>query len=113
MKIWQKGTGYHFRNSDVCDGEAFVADDSPIDIAPIKISGRYPEKGFLYNERSYETAYVVEGTGSIETYEGKTQLSPGDAVHFAPNERTAWDGDMLIVIACSPQFDKTQHRIEE
>lgn len=112
MKTWQKGTGHHFRNSDVCDGEVFAVGDSPVDMATVRITGRYPGRGFLYNEESYEMVYVVSGNGSIETAHGSIILNVGDVVQFVPNERVAWDGDMTILIVCSPQFDASKHKIE-
>lgn len=113
MKVWAKGSGYHFKNSEQCYGEAFVPENSPVDVASIKISGPYPERGFLYNQESYEIVFIVNGSGSVETPEGKTELNSGDVVHFAPEERIAWDGDMTILAVCSPQFDETKHKIEE
>lgn len=115
MKVWNKGAGMQFRNSDTCYGEVFAIEGVPLDMAVIEITGRYPEAGYIYNDEAHEMAYVSQGGGYFKQKGGEWQaLNVGDAVYFAPGERVAWKAEnMTVVIPCSPQFDPAKHHEEE
>lgn len=115
MKIWKKDTGFQFRNSDNCYGEAFAETDASLDLAVIEITGRYPDTGYIYNDEAHEMAYVSQGQGYFKQKDGEwQQLDMGDVVYFAPGERVAWKSEnMTIVVPCSPQFDPDKHHEEE
>ena len=105
--------GQPFVNSDVCKGQSFAA-NAPLDLAEIEISGRYPEFGWAMNREVYEMVYVKAGQGSLAIRgEAETQLAAGDVVSVAPGQAFAWDGDMTIVMACSPAFSTEQYEIIE
>ncbi len=110
MRHWKKNTGFGFKNSDDCYGFSYDPQNAPVNIAVITVKSRYPESGYAYNKESHEMAYVANGVGSVEI-EGKEKiaLSEGDVVYFEPNERLAWDGDMTLVVPCSPAFQPEQH----
>jgi hypothetical protein len=111
MKYWAKDSGVKFVNSGTCFGQECAIPGAPLNIAVITIRGRYPEKGFIYNLEAHEMAYVVSGTGSVHVQDGQTQpLATGDIVYFGPMEKIAWDGDMLLVVPCSPAFDPNKHK---
>lgn len=115
MKIWKKGTGFKFRNSDDCHGEAFAEESALLDLAIIEVTGRYPDKGYLYNDEAHEMAYVSRGQGYFKQKGDEWQLlNVGDVVYFAPGERVAWRSEsMTIVVPCSPQFNPAKHHEEE
>jgi len=105
--------GKQFTNSSTCHGEAFASEGAPLDMAIIEISGRYPEEGsWARNRECHEMVTVVNGVGSV-TVRGATaeQLSAGDTVHIAPGQEFAWDGDMQVIVACSPIFNPEQYDI--
>ena len=111
MQHWNKGAGYKFTNSDQCFGEEFSIPGAPINIAVITIKGRYPETGYMYNVEAHEMAYVLSGSGKVSVKDGKTQtLVQGDVVYFSPMEKIAWDGDMQLIMPCSPAFDPAKHK---
>lgn len=114
MRIWQKGEGMQFRNSDGCYGEAFAEDATSLDLAVIEITGRYPDTGYIYNDEAHEMAYVSQGQGYFRQKGDEWRhLNTGDVVYFAPGERVAWKSDsMTIVVPCSPQFDPAKHHEE-
>lgn len=114
MNIWKKGDGMQFANSAVCQGETFIPADTPVDLAAVHVTGRYPDSGYIYNEQSHEAAYVSAGSGYFQMKGGDWQaITVGDVVYFAPLERVAWKADdMTVVIACSPQFNPDKHHEE-
>lgn len=114
MKLWHDEDGEEFKNSDVCFGREYDPGCGKIDVAKILIRGRFPEKGWGYNDEAHEMAIVVRRSGTIEVKnDGKTQLRSGDVVYFAPKERVRWDGDMDVIIPCGPAFEPGKHHVEE
>lgn len=75
------------------------------------IYGRYPEKGFAVNTKSYELALVISGNGHIGTKRKKVAIELGDCILIKPDEKFYWDGHMAIFIACSPKWTSRQHKI--
>lgn len=113
MKHWKQHDGYQFQNSPGCHGYEFTVDGAPLNIAVITVSSRYPEVGYAYNEEAYEMAYVARGRGTIEVKGSRPiELSTGDVVYFEPEERIAWDGEMVLVVPCSPAFNPDKHKEE-
>ncbi len=109
-----KVTGEEFENSSTCKGVGFAEASAPVDLAYISIHGRYPETGWARNEVIHEMAWVESGTGSLFIKGTAPQLlERGDVVLVRPGERFAWEGEMTIIIACSPPFDRKQYKIEE
>lgn len=105
--------GQEFTNSDTCRGVMFTA-AAPIDFAEITISGRYPEKGWARNLESHEMVRILRGTGSLVLRDGETtELGEGDVVHVPPEAWFAWDGNMTILMACSPAFSSEQYETKE
>ncbi|MGI6612019.1 MAG: cupin domain-containing protein [Candidatus Nanosyncoccaceae bacterium] len=114
MKVWRDKDGEEFRNSKTCWGREYKPDTCKIDVSKISVRGKFPESGWGYNEEAHEVAVVVAGKGSIEKQGGeKKELAMGDVIHFAPMERVRWEGDLDLIIACGPAFDRNKHHIEE
>lgn len=106
--------GVEFENGSTCRGVGFAVKDLPLDIAYVSIHGRYPEKGWASNELIHEMAWVEKGEGNLLIKDNAPlPLQKGDAVVVKPGEQFAWQGELDIVIACSPPFDKNQYKIEE
>ena len=105
--------GQPFTNSDTCHGVAFAA-NAPLDLAEIEISGRYPERGWARNLESHEMVRVLRGAGSLTLRDGEViALAEGDTVHVPAGDWFAWNGDMTVLMACSPAFDSKQYEIKE
>ncbi len=113
MKKWSEQDGELFSNSENCVGREYNPGSGAIDIARITISGRYPEAGYIYNEEAHEMAFVLRGSGRAMTQDGQvSELTVGDVVYFAPNERLAWEGAMELLMPCGPAFDPAKHHEE-
>jgi len=102
-----------FTNSDTCQGESFTVSGAPLDMTLITIAGRYPA-GWARNKVCHEMVRVQSGKGTLLFRDGEViELSTGDAVYVPAGNWFAWDGDMTIVMACSPAFSKEQYEIKE
>ncbi|MFA4994970.1 MAG: hypothetical protein WC521_06680 [Bdellovibrionales bacterium] len=75
-----------------------------------ELRGRYPEKGFVTNEKTKELVYILSGSGKLLTPAGETALSEGDMVLISPEEIYAWEGEMSLYMANAPKFDPQQHK---
>ena len=107
-------TGEAFKNSPTCEGVAFADSEAPNDMAKIEIKGRYPESGWAFNEAAHEMVFVARGIGSLAIKgEDVISLSEGRAASVAPGKRFAWEGDMTLIMSCSPPFNPNQYKVEE
>lgn len=105
--------GSPFKNSETCEGVAYSDEPAPVDLAVIDINGRYPETGWAVNRTVHEIVYVKRGMGSLATRGGEdVSIAEGSVVSIVPGERFAWDGDMTLVMACSPPFNTEQYTLE-
>ncbi len=106
--------GEQFKNGETCEGVVFANENIPHDIATIKITGRYPENDWAMNEIAHELVMVSEGSGSLEFKDGDSlELHTGDAVSVEPGKWFAWNGEMTLIIACSPAFSPDQYKLED
>lgn len=109
-----KLVGTPFKNSDTCEGVAFTDSSAGVDMSVIDITGRYPESGWAVNREVYEMVYIKRGLGSLIIRDAEEiSLSEGDVVSVAPGQKFAWNGDMTIVMACSPPFNLQQYGVEK
>lgn len=106
-----KLAGQKFTNSSTCHGEAY-ASDAPLDMAEIVIDGRYPEQAWARNHQSHEMARVMSGQGKLLLKDGETmEVSSNDVIHVRPDTWFAWEGEMAILMACSPAFSPEQYEL--
>ena len=106
--------GAAFKNSETCKGVAFSTDDARLDMAEIEINGRYPETGWALNHEVHEMVRVVRGIGTLALRNRmELELREGDVVHVPAGQQFAWEGDITILMACSPPFTPEQYEIKE
>ena len=105
--------GIPFRNSETCEGVAYVADGAPLDYSQIIVSGRYPETGWAMNEKSHEIVTLQRGVGRLVLAKAGPIELRSKPVHVPAGEWFAWEGDMTIGMACSPPFNKDQYKVIE
>lgn len=110
MKVVAKDQAKEFKNSDVCIAYEYALGDTDINGAVIKLSGRYPETGYVTNEVCKELVYVVSGSGSLVTDKETVELSTGDMALLLPNEKYYFDGTMEMFMPCSPAWYPEQHK---
>jgi hypothetical protein len=75
-----------------------------------ELNGRYPENGFVTNEKTKELVYILSGTGKLLRPEAEISLSAGDMVLINAGDVYAWTGTMSLYLANTPRFDPAQHK---
>lgn len=110
MKIIPKNQAKEFKNSDACIAYEYPLGEKDINGAVIKLSGRYPETGYVMNEVCKELVYVIKGSGSLVTDQETVQLAEGDMALLLPNEKYYFDGTMEMFMPCSPAWYPDQHK---
>lgn len=78
-------------------------------MAIAEIKGRYPNQGFVLNKECSEFAYILEGNGYLLTYNKKIVCKPGDLLIISSKEPFAWQGNLKILIFCTPPYDNAKH----
>jgi len=110
MKLVTLSQAKEFKNSDTCIATEYPLDDKDINGAVIKLSGRYPEKGYVTNTVCKELAYVIEGSGTVATADETQNLHQGDLVLLLPGERYYFEGTLTMFMPCSPAWYPEQHQ---
>lgn len=109
MKIVTVDQTQKFKNSDNCEAVEYPLGDKDINGAVIKLSGRYPEKGYVTNKVCKELVYVVEGEGLVITSRESQKLKRGDLALIHPGEKYYFEGKLTMFMPCSPAWYPEQH----
>ncbi|MDR3424496.1 MAG: hypothetical protein P4M13_05385 [Alphaproteobacteria bacterium] len=75
------------------------------------LRGRYPDNGFVVNEKTKELVYVLSGEGKLLTPDKGIIISVGDMILLDSGEIYAWEGNMSLHMANAPKFDPQQHKL--
>ncbi len=110
MKLIPKGQANEFKNSDACVAFEYPLNDSAINIAVVVVNGRYPDKGCVMNEECKEIAFVMEGAGNVFIDDKEVKLEKGDAVLIEPGEKICWEGNLTMLMSCTPAWTPRQHK---
>lgn len=98
-----------FQHGETCIMSEYRLEDERIDAATAKITGRYPDEGWVLNRVSAETAYVLAGSGKLVTEAGEELIEAGDVVLIEPGEKFYWNGEMTLFITCAPAWKYGQY----
>lgn len=109
MKICPKNEALEKKASDHCVVEEYPLGPAPMDLAIATLKGRYPDTGWALNLVSDEMAYILEGQGGLVTESGTQSLNAGDALLIERGEKYYWEGNMRILMSCSPPWTPDQH----
>ena len=110
MKIVKKDQRKEFENGDYCIAFEYPMEDKNINGAVIKLSGRYPDKGWAVNEICKEMGYIISGSGKLVVEDKEYELSAGDLVLINPGEKFYWQGNMEIFMPCAPVWSPDQYK---
>lgn len=111
MEIIQKATRTSFPNSDTCTAYEYKTSNSKTNGAVIAINGRYPEKGWAYNEECTELAFVTKGCITLTISEGDHVLNEEDMAILSPMEKFFWTGQGEFLTVCTPAWQPEQHKL--
>ncbi len=110
MKILKSQQAHEFKNGETCTALEYPLEEKSINIAVIKLIGRYPETGQAMNTECKEIAYVTKGSGNV-CVEGETvEVKKGDVVLIEPNEKFYWEGKLTMLMPCTPAWRPEQYK---
>ena len=110
MKIVHENQTKEFKNSDTCIATEYPLGDKEIDMAYVEVSDRYPVKGRVTNEKCKELAYIIKGSGKIVVEGEEIVLNARDLILLEPGERYYWEGNMRMLVSCTPAWYPQQHK---
>jgi mannose-6-phosphate isomerase-like protein (cupin superfamily) len=110
MKVLRKDQVERHKNSEVCVATEYPLGDEDINGAVIELTGRYPDKGRVVNEKCKELVYVIEGSGKLVVEGKEIELNKGDMVLIEPKERYYFDGNLTMFVPCTPAWYPEQHK---
>lgn len=99
-----------FKNGKTCEVREYEFNDPDINIGTAKLDGRFPESGYLVNEKVKEYAYVIDGEGSISTKTETFSFAKGDVVMIPAGEAYFWDARCSLVMPCAPAWYPEQSK---
>ena len=79
MKIVRENESKKFKNIENCIATEYPLEDKDINMAVVKVTGRYPEKGRVTNLKCKELTYITRGSGKV-VVEGKEKLSDNSLI---------------------------------
>lgn len=110
MKVVRQRQSSKHQNNEFCTAVEYPTGDKDISVALIELKGRYPSKGIVLNEKCKELAYVVKGSGKLVVENEEISLGEGDLVSIDPGEKYFWDGNMTLLMPCTPAWYPEQHK---
>lgn len=109
MNVIKKKCASEHSNASTCAAHEYDTGTPDINIARVEVNGRYPENGTAANTNVTELAYVAAGSGVLCCEKVCSELSEGDVVSIAPGEHVYWEGQLTLVMACSPAWYPEQY----
>lgn len=110
MKFIKNTDSVLHQNSDECIAYEYPLNDKDINIALVEVNGRYPDSGKVFNEECKEIAFVIEGNGKVVVNEKEILLEKGDSILIEPKEHIYWQGNLKMLMSCSPAWAPEQHK---
>jgi mannose-6-phosphate isomerase-like protein (cupin superfamily) len=110
MKIARRSEAREFKNGATCVAFEYPLHDANINIAVVKIAGRYPEEGRAANQTCKEVVYVMEGKITLNLKGKEVLLQKGDTVLIEPGELFYWEGNATLVMPCTPPWTPEQYK---
>ena len=109
MKIIKAEDSHTIESTKSCIATEYPTTSEDINIARVKISGRFPESGVMWNTIVEEIVYVESGSGKVVIDTVVAAIKTGDVVLYQKNEKVFWEGEMTLLIACTPAWSVQQH----
>lgn len=97
-------------NSEKCVCQEYNFGSPDLDLGVCKITGRYPDSGVVYNEKSKELVYVLEGNGTLYINELEIPFQAQDAILIEPQEKYYFDANCTVALICNPAWQKENHK---
>jgi len=109
MLVKKENRTFH-KNSSKCTAYEYPINDKNINIALVKINGRYPDKGLVTNTKVKEMIFVKSGKGRVVINKRTIKLEKEDVILILPKERYYFEGKFELIVSCSPAWNRQQHK---
>ncbi len=87
----------------------YVTTSEVMNMALIRIDGRYPSSGYTANTEVDALVQITDGTGIVITVGGKEfPISKGDQLHIMKGEAYSFQGNLELLYAASPKWTTSQ-----
>lgn len=111
MEIIRVEESHVIQNGKSCEATEYLTSSQNLNIARIKVSGRFPETGVMWNSEVEEVVYVESGEGLVSINGNSHSIKQGDVILYQKGEKVFWDGIMILITACTPAWRPKQHVI--
>ncbi len=109
MLIKKENSTKH-ENSPECVVYEYPSMDKDLNVAFVELKGRYPASGYVFNELVKENFFVASGEGRVVIEEKEYKLSKRDAILIQPKQKFFIEGDLELIVSCSPAWYPEQHK---
>lgn len=83
--------------------------DLAMNVARIKVTGRYPETGFTSNTEVESLVHIIGGQGVLGVQDGKfLELAEHDQIYLAKGDKYFFEGDLELLYASTPKWTPMQ-----
>lgn len=113
MVVVKKEECVQYTHSPYCFINAYPLGDKDISIVIAEVNGRYPESGWVVNEKCKEIGFVLKGSGTLTTEKQAVVLFEGDAVLINAGEKYFLQGNMMLLLPTAPAWYGAQHKQSE
>jgi mannose-6-phosphate isomerase-like protein (cupin superfamily) len=110
MSIVRKEQAQEIKISDTMTAYEYPLMDEALHGAVVKLSGRYPLKGRVVNEKCTEVGFVIEGSGKLFLEDEEIDFKEGDQLLIKPNQRYYWEAKATMFMPCAPAWYPEQHK---
>jgi len=109
-KVIKRKDTVQYKNSSNCIAYEYPSDDKNMNVALVEIDGRYPDTGYVMNEKVKELVYVEEGEGKVIIEEEEYELKDKDVVIIQPKQKYFFYGKFKLLVFCTPPWYQGQHK---
>ncbi len=108
MKHLSQDKAKKFESGNVTSWE-YETTCTTMNVAHIKVKGRYPEEGFTINLEVDSVVHILGGSGILDTQKGeRIELAPHDQVYLAVNDAYFFDGNLELLYSATPKWTAQQ-----
>ena len=87
--------------------------DKDINVCYCEINGRYPKTGCSINEKCKELAFVLSGNGKVIINNNEHLIKEKDVILINKDEKFFWEGNLKLILPCSPAWNSKQYKTIE
>src|SRR3989344_1777606 len=111
MEIIRSTDAHRSENGPAYTAHEYRTQDPDLNIARVEINGRVPAEGRMRNTKVKEIVYVESGKGPVPLQEPPQDIAEGDVIFYDRNEEVFWEGELVLIIACTPAWSLEQHEM--